>query len=129
MTANCTYYTIFQNGFCRYYDTADFHCTQELSECYGEMCVWKGNETNFQNAQSSPMCESYTPPEKCEITCLECHTAFSVNDGEDEINFRCPVCALVSLVREMAGLLTYRSDGAAHEILNRPKVKAIIREG
>ena len=37
-------------------------------------------------------------PEKCEITCLKCQTAFSVNNGDDEINFRCPVCALRSLL-------------------------------
>ena len=46
---------------------------------------------------------------------------------------KCPLCEvaiafLKSLVREMAGLLTYRSDGAAHEILNRPEVKELLKE-
>ena len=53
-------------------------------------------------------------PEKCEITCLECQTAFSVNDGDDEINFRCPVCALTERLSKAEKLLKRILDPAGH---------------
>lgn len=37
--------------------------------------------------------------------------------------------ATKTLVREMGELLKYRSDAAAHKILNRDDVKAILKEG
>ena len=78
--------------------------------------------------------------DKCEITCLTCQTKFSVNNGDEEVNWTCPVCALRSLVREMAKKMDYCADwfappGHGHqladeirEILDRPEVREIMKE-
>jgi len=38
--------------------------------------------------------------QKCEIGCLSCGNNYSVNNGEEEVNFRCPVCALKTQLAE-----------------------------
>ena len=30
--------------------------------------------------------------DKCEMTCLECNNKFSVCNGDEEVNWKCPVC-------------------------------------
>ena len=54
--------------------------------------------------------------DKCEIGCLSCGYTFSVANGDEEINFRCPVCALKALVREMG------------EIVEKVKLKSVVEE-
>ena len=62
---------------------------------------------------------------KCEIGCLTCNNYFSVNNGEDEINFRCPVCTLkfqLQEIREEYG----NSDGNRIAQAALAKIKAIL---
>lgn len=44
-------------------------------------------------------------PDKCEITCLTCNNKFSVQNGEEEINWSCPVCKVNRRLVEAEGWL------------------------
>ena len=56
-------------------------------------------------------------------TCL-----YDGGECDAKVALRVELANIKSLVREMAKLLSYRSDGVAHEILNRPQVKVIMEE-
>jgi hypothetical protein len=52
------------------------------------------------------------------------------DDNKEHIKtMQVELAAVKQLVRDAAGLLRHRSDGAAHQFLVRTKVKAIIKEG
>lgn len=40
--------------------------------------------------------------DRCEIGCLTCGNKFSVANGEEEINWICPVCGLADEWRRLA---------------------------
>ena len=80
-------------------------------------------------ADTCPFCGA----EDAGVLFYHCFTKRIPSDLDGELIFtRSDVCydtelaALKALIREMGGMIWYRSDGMAHEILSRPEVRAIM---
>ncbi|MFA5025659.1 MAG: hypothetical protein WC503_04090 [Candidatus Shapirobacteria bacterium] len=62
-------------------------------------------EDNFELKARVEELEGLISEDKCEITCLECNNKFSVQNGEEEVNWFCPVCKVNRRLTEAEGWL------------------------